>query len=107
MAAETIMQAREANDFSEKMLMPYRDSLLNSFVGQDLKKYKDATHHFEKFPQYFEQYIPLMNKAASQMFTVDGSSKWSKQKKIWSDLGSAKDKWKMARDLMNAWRVMK
>jgi len=74
---------------------------------QDLKKYKDATHHFEKFPHYFEQYIPLMNKAASQMFTVDGTSKWSKQKKIWSELGTARDKWKMARDLMSAWRVMK
>ncbi|ATF12315.1 FAD-dependent oxidoreductase [Brevibacillus sp. HB1.2] len=107
MAAETILAAKEAGDYSEKMLDGYRINLLNSFVGQDLKKYKDATHHFEKFPQYFEQYIPMMNKAASQMFTVDGSSKWSKQKKIWSDLGSAKDKWKMARDLMNAWRVMK
>ncbi|MGG1249780.1 FAD-dependent oxidoreductase [Brevibacillus agri] len=107
MAAETILTVREAGDYSEKMLGSYRTNLLNSFVGQDLKKYKDATHHFEKSPHYFERYIPMMNRAASQMFTVDGSSKWSKQKKIWSDLGSAKDKWKMARDLMNAWRVMK
>lgn len=107
MAAETILQAREAGDFSEKMLDAYRINLLDSFVGQDLKKYKDATHHFEKFPQYFEQYIPLMNRAASQMFTVDGNSKWEKQKKIWRDLGGTKEKWKMARDLMNAWRVMK
>lgn len=107
MAAEAILQAREAGDFSEKALDSYRVNLLESFVGQDLKKYKDATHHFEKFPQYFEQYIPLMNRAASQMFTVDGNSKWEKQKKIWRDMGSAKEKWRMARDLMNAWRVMK
>jgi electron transfer flavoprotein-quinone oxidoreductase len=107
LAAETILQAKEAGDFSEAMLDSYRVKLLDSFVGQDLKKYKDATHHFEKFPQYFEKYIPMMNRAASQMFTVDGSSKWEKQKKIWRDLGSAKEKFKMARDIMQAWRVMK
>jgi electron transfer flavoprotein-quinone oxidoreductase len=107
MAGNAILAAREAGDFSEKMLDSYRVNLLESFVGQDLKKYKDATHHFEKFPQYFEQYIPMMNRAASQMFTVDGSSKWEKQKKIWRDIGTAGEKWRMARDLMNAWRVMK
>jgi len=107
LAAETILEAKEAGDFSEAALDAYRVRLLDSFVGQDLKKYKDATHHFEKFPQYFEKYIPIMNRAASQMFTVDGSSKWEKQRKIWRDLGSAKDKFKMARDIMQAWRVMK
>lgn len=107
LAAETILQAKEANDYSAKMLDSYRVNLLNSFVGQDLKKYKDATHHFEKFPQYFEKYIPMMNRAASQMFTVDGSSKWEKQKKIWRQIGSTGDKLKIARDLWQAWRVMK
>lgn len=107
LAAETILEAKEANDFSKNKLNEYREKLLGSFVGQDLKKYKDATHHFEKFPHYFEQYIPLMNRAASQMFTVDGSSKWEKQQKIWRDIGSTKAKFKIARDLFQAWRVMK
>jgi electron transfer flavoprotein-quinone oxidoreductase len=106
-AAETILQAKQANDFSESMLDRYRVKLMSSFVGDDLKKYKDATHHFEKFPQYFDQYIPMMNRAASQMFTVDGTSKWDKQKKIWKDLGSTKDKIKLARDAIRAWKVMK
>jgi len=107
LAAEAILRAREANDFSQNGLDSYRVNLLNSFVGEDLRKYKDATHHFEKFPQYFEQYIPMMNRAASQMFTVDGSSKWEKQRKIWREIGSAKDKFKIVRDLYQAWRVMK
>ncbi|NGQ96182.1 FAD-dependent oxidoreductase [Brevibacillus sp. SYP-B805] len=107
LAAEAILRAREANDFSKTMLDSYRVNLLDSFVGQDLKKYKDATHHFEKFPHYIEKYIPMMNRAASQMFTVDGASKWEKQKKIWRDIGSAGDKLKIARDLFQAWRVMK
>jgi len=107
LAAETIIMAKAQNDFSESMLDQYRMKLMESFIGQDLKKYKDATHHFERFPQYFEQYIPMLNRAASQMFTVDGASKWEKQKKIWRDLGSTKQKFKLARDMMKAWKVMK
>jgi electron transfer flavoprotein-quinone oxidoreductase len=107
LAAETIIQAKEAGDFSKNMLDSYRVNLINSFVGQDLKKYKDATHHFEKFPHYFDKYIPMMNKAASQFFTVDGSSKKEKQKKIWQGIGSTGEKLKIARDLFKAWKVMK
>lgn len=107
LAAEAIMQAKEAGDFSKNMLDSYRVNLINSFIGQDLKKYKDATHHFEKFPHYFDKYIPMMNKAASQFFTVDGSSKKEKQKKIWREIGSTGEKLKIARDLFKAWKVMK
>lgn len=107
LAAATIVQAKEAGDFSEAFLDNYRKALMAGFVGQDLKKYKDSTHHFDKFPQYFEQYIPMMNRAMSQMFTVDGTSKREKQRKIWRDLGSAKEKVKIARDMYRAWKVMK
>ena len=107
LAAETIVAAREREDFSEASLDDYRKKLMGSFVGQDLKKYKDATHHFDKFPQYFEQYIPMMNRAASQMLTVDGTPKREKQRKIWRDVGNARQKFKIARDVIRAWRVMK
>lgn len=107
LAAETIFLAKEAGDFSEKMLDHYRVRLLEGFVGQDMKKYKDSTHHFDRNPHYFDQYIPMLNKAASQMFTVDGQSKWEKQKKIWKDLGTPKEKMKMARDMYRAWKVVK
>jgi electron transfer flavoprotein-quinone oxidoreductase len=107
LAAETVLLAKEVGDFSESMLDHYRVKLMNGFVGQDMKKYKDSTHHFDKSPQYFDEYIPMMNKVASQMFTVDGTSKWQKQKKIWNDLGSAKEKMKLAKDMYRAWRVIK
>jgi electron transfer flavoprotein-quinone oxidoreductase len=106
-AAETIIEAIAAGDFTEKTLDVYKHRLLDSFVGEDLKKYKDATHHFEKYPHYFEQYIPMLNRAASQMFTVDGTSKREKQRKIWQGIGTAGEKMKIARDLFQAWRVMK
>ncbi|WP_226681501.1 FAD-dependent oxidoreductase [Sutcliffiella horikoshii] len=107
LAASTILEAMSVGDFSERTLDQYRINLMKSFVGQDMKKYKDSTHHFNKFPQYFDQYIPMVNRAASQMFTVDGQSKWQKQKKIWKDLGSPKEKLKLARDAYRAWKVMK
>lgn len=107
LAAETVVMAKEAGDYSERVLDHYRKRLMDSFVGQDLKKYKDATHHFDRFPQYFDQYIPMMNRAASQMFTVDGTSKKEKQKKIWDQIGPVKEKLRIARDLYRAWKVMK
>ncbi|MCM2532770.1 FAD-dependent oxidoreductase [Neobacillus pocheonensis] len=107
LAAETVLLAKEAGNFSVGMLDHYRVRLMDGFVGQDMKKYQHSTHHFNKFPQYFDAYIPMVNKAASQMFTVDGSSKWDKQKKIWSGLGTAKEKMKLARDVYRAWKVMK
>ncbi|WP_128893803.1 FAD-dependent oxidoreductase [Longirhabdus pacifica] len=107
LAAETIMAAKEREDYSTATLDSYRVNLLNSFVGKDLKKYKDATHHFEKFPHYFEKYIPMMNKAAGQMLTIDGTPKKDKQKKIWKEMGTAGQKFSMAKDAIKAWRVMK
>jgi electron transfer flavoprotein-quinone oxidoreductase len=107
LAAEAIILAKEANDFSENMLDTYRIRLLDSFVGQDLKKYKDATHTFETYPQYFKEYIPMINKAASQFFTVDGMPKKEKQKKIFKSLTEGKSKLGMMQDIYRAWKVMK
>jgi len=107
LAAETIVLAKQAGDFSETTLDHYRKRLMESFVGKDMLKYKDATHHFDKFPQYFDQYIPMVNRAASQMFTVDGTSKREKQRKILRDIGPFKEKVKIARDLYRAWKVIK
>ncbi|MBN6188254.1 FAD-dependent monooxygenase [Aneurinibacillus sp. BA2021] len=107
MAAETIILAKQAGDFSANMLDTYRIRLLDSFVGQDLKKYKDATHTFESHPQYFKEYIPMINQAASQFFTVDGVPKREKQKKIFKGLTEGKSKLGMVQDIYRAWKVMK
>jgi len=106
LAAETAILAKQLGDYSENMLDTYRTKLMESFVGQDLKKYKDAAHALDHNPQYFKEYIPLLNRAASEMFTVDGVSKWDKQKKI---LGMVQDRGLIstARDLYRVWKVMK
>ncbi|UCZ52517.1 FAD-dependent oxidoreductase [Bacillus shivajii] len=107
MAAETILQAKELGDFTERTLDSYRTDLYDSFIGKDLKKYKDVTHTFEENPQYFEEYVPLMNQAMNSFFTVDGTPKREKQKKIIEKFTAGKGKVGVAKDLYRAWRVMK
>jgi electron transfer flavoprotein-quinone oxidoreductase len=106
LAAETIIMAKEAGDFSENMLDSYRIKVLDSFIGKDLKKYEDI-HLFEKNPQYFKEYLPALNRAASEFFTVDGTPKKEKQKKMLQLMTQSKSKLKVINDLYKAWRVMK
>ncbi|GAE47761.1 electron transfer flavoprotein-quinone oxidoreductase FixC [Mesobacillus boroniphilus JCM 21738] len=82
MAAEAIVEAKKDGDFSENSLNRYKEALFGSFIIKDLEKYKDAAHTFETYPQYFKEYLPMMNKAMSKFFTVDGTPKREKQKEI-------------------------
>lgn len=61
----------------------------------------------DRYPQYFNDYISMFNRAVSDLFTVDGLSKKEKQRKIVKELGSFTDKFKIARDMVRAWKVMK
>ena len=109
LAAETIINAKEREDYSKASLSSYRDSLMNSFVGQDLKKYKDTAHYLEENPRYFEKYLPMVNMAMREMFTVDGQTKWKKQQNIMNQAGISTlgGKIKLAKDLYRVWKVMK
>ncbi len=106
LAAETIVLAKQAGDFSENMLDSYRMKVMESFIGKDLKKYEDI-HHFERAPQYFKEYLPGINRAASEFFTVDGTPKRDKQKKMLSHMMQGKGKLQVFNDFYKAWKVMK
>lgn len=107
MAAETIIEAKERGNLSEPQLSKYRDKILNSFIGKDLEKYKDATHTFETHPQYFKEYIPLMNKAASAFLSIDGTPKRDKQKEMIQTIVGDKGTLGVVKDVYRAWKVMK
>lgn len=107
LAAEAIIRAKEINDFSERILSHYYEQLEESFVIQDLKKYKNASHLLEKNPSYFNEYIPMANYAMSEIFTVDGYSKREKQKKIMNMMKHKKSRFTIGKDIYNAWRSMK
>lgn len=106
-AAETIIDAFSKDNFTESTLNAYSDKILESFIGQDLKKYKDATHTFEENPQYFADYIPLMNKAANAFFSIDGTPKKTKQKDILKMFTKDKKRLELIKDAYRVWKVMK
>ncbi|KAF0816193.1 Electron transfer flavoprotein-quinone oxidoreductase [Bacillus sp. ZZV12-4809] len=107
MAAETIIAARERGDFSETSLNQYREKLYQSFIIKDLEKYKDATHTFENYPQYFKEYVPMLNRAANKFFTVDGIPKKDKQKEIMKSFTSERGTIRVLQDMYRAWKAVK
>jgi electron transfer flavoprotein-quinone oxidoreductase len=107
MAAEAVVQAHSRGDFSESSLNSYRDALNSSFIMKDLEKYKDAAHTFEKYPQYFNEYVPMMNKAMSKFFTVDGTPKREKQKQIMKSVTSERGTIRVLQDIYRAWKAVK
>jgi electron transfer flavoprotein-quinone oxidoreductase len=107
LAAEAIVQAKARNDYSESSLNSYREALYGSFIIKDLEKYKDAAHTFEKYPQYFKEYVPMMNQAMSKFFTVDGTPKRDKQKEIMKSMTSERGTFKVLQDIYRAWKAVK
>ncbi|PAE25287.1 FAD-dependent oxidoreductase [Bacillus sp. 7894-2] len=107
MAAETIIAAKERGDFSETSLNQYREKLYQSFIIKDLEKYKDAAHTFEHYPQYFKEYVPMLNRAANKFFTVDGTPKKDKQKEIMKSFTSERGTIRVLQDMYRAWKAVK
>lgn len=106
LAADAAITAHELNDFSENILYSYHQNLMKSFIGEDLKKYKDATELMSNNPDYFNVYMPMMAQALSEFFTVDGVSKWDKQKLI-MDMIKDRGLLKTGRDVYRLWKVVK
>lgn len=107
LAAETVIEAKNRGDYSESSLNGYREALYNSFIIKDLEKYKDAAHTFEKYPQYFKEYVPMMNQAASKFFTVDGTPKRDKQKQIIKSMTAQRGTLRVLQDIYRAWKAVK
>ncbi|MEH7445058.1 FAD-dependent oxidoreductase [Bacillus sp. JJ1122] len=107
MAAEAIVEAKKDGNFSEKSLNRYKEALYGSFIIKDLEKYKDAAHTFEKYPQYFKEYLPMVNQAMSKFFTVDGTPKKEKQKEIMRSMTAEKGTFKVMQDIYRAWKAVK
>jgi electron transfer flavoprotein-quinone oxidoreductase len=107
LAAESVIEAHHRGDFSESSLNIYRQKLYDSFIIKDLEKYKDAAHTFEKYPQYFKEYVPMMNKAMSKFFTVDGTPKREKQKEIMKSVTAERGTIKVIQDIYRAWKAVK
>jgi electron transfer flavoprotein-quinone oxidoreductase len=82
MAGETVIQAKELGDFSERTLSRYRGRIDNSWIAKDMKKYNGAVPLLEQNPNMLAKYPQLLDRALDEFFKVDGTSKWEKQNKI-------------------------
>ncbi|MFH1259136.1 MAG: FAD-dependent oxidoreductase [Elusimicrobiota bacterium] len=107
LAAETVIKAKEKNDFSAQSLSFYQKLLEDSFVMKDLKKYKNAPGFFDSHPYLFSLYPEIADFALKEMVTVDGVSKKEKQKKIWKKVRKKRGIFQIIQDLFQIWRVLK
>ncbi len=103
-AAEAVLRAKEWNDFSAESLAYYDQLIRDSYIYQDLYKYRKMGTFFERHPEFFTLYPDLLNEAAREMLTVDGVSKRRKQRSIFWDALGRRSPLRMALDFYGAWR---
>ncbi|MFC2163559.1 FAD-dependent oxidoreductase [Acidobacteriota bacterium] len=70
-AAETIIEAKKAGDFSKSALAKYQTRLEQSFVLKDLETFKKAPHFLEN-PRLYLSYPEFLCGIAEKIFTNDG-----------------------------------
>lgn len=73
LAAETVIKAKEKQDFSFKTLSAYQAALDESFVMKDLKQYRRFPAFMENH-RIFDDYPKMVNEILEDMFLVDGSN---------------------------------
>jgi len=69
-AAQTIIEAHKAGDYSAAALAPYTARLRNSFVWQDYERYERLTRMAESHPQLFNKYPYEFTAMARKLFAV-------------------------------------
>jgi electron transfer flavoprotein-quinone oxidoreductase len=82
LAAETVILAKRAGDFSAKTLSQYQKKLKESFILPDLYDHKDLEEKAEQFIELFREAPDLAAQAAYEYFNVDGRPKREVQKAI-------------------------
>ncbi len=98
-AAQTIIKAKQKQDFSRKSLSFYPELLNQSFVLKDFETFKKAPRFLEN-PRIYSQYPEFACELAEKIFTNDGKPR----KKAWKLLRqSMKGKisfWDILRDII-------
>jgi electron transfer flavoprotein-quinone oxidoreductase len=107
MAAETIIAAIKANDFSPQSLSAYSKNLNNSFVMKDMKKYRSFPAFLYDTHQLFNELPQVAQFAAREMLTVNGVSKKEKQKTIMAEVRKKVGLMNLLRIGWRGWRAVK
>lgn len=70
LAAETVVEAKKAGDYSSGMLSNYRKALESSYVLQDMRSFQDAVHLLHR-QEMFSTIPDLVCDFGRQFFTID------------------------------------
>ncbi|MBN2731015.1 MAG: FAD-dependent oxidoreductase [Balneolaceae bacterium] len=70
LAAETIVKAKEQDDYSSSTMKEYRQALDESFVMKDMNSFQDAVHMLHS-PQMFKDVPNLICDFGRKFFTID------------------------------------
>jgi electron transfer flavoprotein-quinone oxidoreductase len=105
LAAQTVLEAREAQDYSARALKGYEQRLKGSFVLKDLKTFRHAPKmlHIDRL---YDEYPEILCDVMESVYRIDGTPKQSVSKLF---LRMAKDKvgtGTLARDAWTAWRAV-
>lgn len=78
-AGETVLEAYNQNDFTEKTLKRYEEKLKSSFVMKDMKTYKDLMDiAHKKSDSFLDYYLRTINSFFEMFTTVDSVPKREK-----------------------------
>lgn len=77
-AAETVIRAKEKDNFSASSLAYYQELLKQSFVLKDLRTFRKAPHFLEN-PRIYSTYPEFACDLAERIFTNDGKPR----KRVW------------------------
>ena len=106
-AAEAILDALEKGDFSRKGLQGYLSRLEESYLCQDLKKYRRFGSFMENHPEVFTSLPEWAGQAAREMLTVNGIPKKKKQGVLWDHLRRQISLGRILRIFWDGWRSVR
>jgi len=103
-AAETIINARERQDFSDATLRDYEAKLNKSFVLQDLKNCKNFLSFLSHHKSIINDYPALMNDVLVDYFRVSEKPKTQIKKEVFKRIRKNVKLSRMTADMWGAWR---
>jgi electron transfer flavoprotein-quinone oxidoreductase len=72
LAAETVIEAKEAGDFSADMLQNYRAAVESSFVLKDMRRFQNAVHLLHR-EEMVDMLPALVCDVGRKFFHIDSS----------------------------------
>ena len=106
-AAEAILEAFQKRDFSRSTLQGYVSKLEDSYIFNDLKKYRKFGRFLHTHPDLFTTLPELASRAGREMLTVNNLPKREKQKTIWQEFRSRLPFMRFLRLIWDGWRSVR